>query len=80
MSRPNMLNLVQAQQNDAGLTRLVLGGTEVHSIAELRANFALEPVAAALANGTLAQWLEERYYDREAAEIKKLEQELRGRR
>lgn len=76
MSRPNMLNLVQAQQNDAGLTRLVLGGTEVHSIAELRANFALEPVAAALANGTLAQWLEERYYDHEAAEIKKLGQEL----
>lgn len=58
----------------AGLTQLTLNGVEIHSLSELQQNFDLTQVMAAYSDGTLVRWLEERFYDREAAELGGLDQ------
>ncbi len=51
---------------------LQMNGTDVRTIEELRDNFDLESVLGYFANGKLATWLKDRYYDSEANAIEAL--------
>lgn len=53
-----------------------LKDTEIHSLAELRENFALELVIAAFLDGTLEQWLVDCYYEKEAKAVADLKRTL----
>lgn len=48
-------------------------GADVRTIEELRENFDLESVLGYYANGKLATWLSDRYYDAEAEKIKSID-------
>lgn len=65
-------DVVDEAPASAGLTRLELNGVEIHSLAELRENFHFDQIVSAVADGSLVQWLEERFYDKEASEIEEL--------
>lgn len=56
---------------------LQLNGTDVRTIEELRNNFDLESVLGYFANGKLATWLKDRYYDNEAVAVEALSAEDR---
>ena len=51
---------------------LQMNGTDVRTIEELREHFDLESVLGYFANGKLATWLRDRYYDNEAAAVETL--------
>lgn len=51
---------------------LKMNGTDVRTIEELRENFDLESVLGYFANGKLATWLKDRYYDNEAMAVESL--------
>lgn len=51
---------------------LQMNGTDVRTIEELRDNFDLESVLGYFANGKLATWLNDRYYDSEANAVEAL--------
>lgn len=48
-------------------------GADVRTIEELRENFDIESVLGYYANGKLATWLSDRYYDAEAEQVKSLD-------
>ena len=51
---------------------LQMNGTDVRTIEELREHFDLESVLGYFANGKLATWLRDRYYDNEAVAVETL--------
>ena len=50
-------------------------GVGVRKLQELRENFDLEQITAYFLNGKLETWLEDRYYDEELEQIRKLNKE-----
>ena len=52
---------------------LNMNGTDVRTIEELREHFDLESVLGYFANGKLATWLRDRYFDNLAADVEKLD-------
>ncbi|MDD6207424.1 MAG: hypothetical protein PUB10_02755 [Clostridiales bacterium] len=48
---------------------LMLSGTTIHSLSELREHFHMDDALTALMNGTLEQWLTQHYYEQEAAQL-----------
>lgn len=57
---------------------LVINGTEVRTLGELRDNFDGGALAGHLRDGSLARWLEDRYLDDEAAAVRSLHPEGDG--
>lgn len=51
---------------------LKMNGTDIRTIEELREHFDLESVLGYFANGKLATWLKDRYYDNEAVAVEAL--------
>lgn len=50
-------------------------GVTVRNLKKLQANFDLEKIMAYFANGKLAEWLEDRYFDEKAEAVRKLTQD-----
>lgn len=58
------------------MKHLTMKGMEIHSLPELRSNFDLTQATAAFLDGTLVEWLEHCYYEREAGAVEALEHTL----
>jgi hypothetical protein len=54
---------------------LILQQTEIHSLPELREHFDAEEILQAQADGTLPNWLEQHYYEKEADRLRFVEVE-----
>lgn len=70
MSVYNFLNSEETQ-NEVN-TKFMIGEKEIHSIEELKENFHVNAVLAALNDGSLERFLKSRYYEREAAVVSNL--------
>ena len=51
---------------------LILNDTEIHSLKELREHFNTEEILKAFFDNSLMHWLEQHFYDREAAKVSEL--------
>lgn len=71
MSVYNLLNHKETK-NEVN-TKLLIGEKEIHSIEELKENFEVNAVLAAINDGSLERFLKSRFYEREAKVVSKLQ-------